>query len=148
MRELDGVVARRATLAEILPVRWDVLLPGWPAEKIRFPGEDAPAVMQIGAFADGRSIGCATVLPAPWQGEAAWQLRGMGVAHDWQKKGVGQLILAEVEDLVRTVSDVRLMWCNAREVALGFYQRLGWVVASERFHVENVGPHFKMTKRL
>jgi len=148
MREQDGVVARRATLAEILPVRWDVLLPGWPAEKIRFPGEDAPEVMQIGAFADGRTIGCATVLPAPWQGEPAWQLRGMGVAHDWQKTGVGQLILAEAEDLVRAAGDVRLMWCNAREVALGFYQRLGWVVASEWFHVENVGPHFKMTKRL
>jgi GNAT superfamily N-acetyltransferase len=148
MRERDGVVARRATLEEILPVRWDVLLPGWPAERIRFPGEDAPEVLQVGAFADQRSIGCATVLPAPWQDQPAWQLRGMGVAHDWQKRGVGELILAEVEDLVREVSDVRLMWCNAREVALGFYQRLGWVIASERFHVENVGPHFKMTKGL
>src|SRR3954452_20722979 len=114
MREQEGVVARRATLDEILPVRWEVLLPGWPAERIRFPGEDAPDVMQIGAFADGRSIGCATVLPVAWQGEPAWQLRGMGVSLDWQKKGVGQLILAEAEDLVRTTSDIRLMWCNAR----------------------------------
>ena len=148
MHERDGVVARRATFGEILQVRWDVLRPGRPIERVRFPEEDRPETIQVGAFVGDRNIGCATAIPAPWHGEPAWQLRGMGVTADWQKRGVGQLILAEVEDLVRRASDVRLIWCNAREEALGFYERQGWTLASERFHVEDVGPHFKMTKRL
>ena len=148
MRERDGVVARQATLEEIFRVRWDVLRPGRPREAACFPGDERPETIQVGAFADGRNVGCATAVQAPWQGESAWQLRGMGVTADYQKRGVGQLILAEVEELVREASDVRLIWCNAREEALGFYERQGWVIASERFHVEDVGPHFKMTKRL
>lgn len=148
MRQVDGVVARRATLEDIFQVRWDVLRPGRPIEAVRFPGDERPETIQVGAFANGRNIGCATAVPAAWLGEPAWQLRGMGVVADWQNRGVGQLILAEVEELVREASDVRLIWCNAREEALGFYGKQGWVVASERFHVEDVGPHFKMTKQL
>ena len=40
------------------------------------------------------------------------------------------------------------MWCNARTPAVGFYQRHGWVVASEEFEVKTAGPHFKMTLKL
>jgi GNAT superfamily N-acetyltransferase len=148
MRHGDGVVARRATLEEIFQVRWDVLRPGRPIERVRFPGEEVAETIHVGAFAGGRNIGCATFMPAPWDGQAAWQLRGMGVADGWQGRGVGQMILAEGEELVRAASAVRLIWCNAREEATGFYERQGWEIASERFHVEDVGPHYKMIKRL
>jgi len=36
----------------------------------------------------------------------------MGVAADWQQRGVGQRVLAEIESLVRQASDIRLIWCN------------------------------------
>ncbi len=122
--------------------------PGRPVAAAQFPGDDAPETIHVGAFVDGRNISCATATRAAWQGEPAWQLRGMGVAADWQKRGVGQRVLAEIESLVRQASGIRLIWCNGRKEAVSFYERQGWQTASEAFHIEDVGPHFKMTKQL
>ncbi|HEY7117742.1 MAG TPA: GNAT family N-acetyltransferase [Tepidisphaeraceae bacterium] len=147
MQQDDGVIARQATLEEIFQVRWDVLRPGRPIEAARFAGDDAPDTVHVGAFVEGQNIACATATRMPWQGQPAWQLRGMGVVADWQGRGVGQVVLLRIEDLVRS-SDIHQMWCNAREEAVKFYEKQGWAVASERFHIEDVGPHYKMTKRV
>jgi GNAT superfamily N-acetyltransferase len=144
---MDEVAVRRAELTEIFRLRWDVLRPGRPVEAARFPGDEAGETIHVGAFDDaGRNVGCATVTRVDWERRPAWQLRGMGVAADWQRRGVGQRVLAEIERLVREASDVRQLWCNAREEAVAFYERQGWGVASGRFHIEDVGPHYKMTK--
>jgi len=145
---MNQIIARRATLAEIFQVRWHVLRPGAPEQAARFPGDDAPETLHVGAFVGDRNICCATGTRADWQGKPAWQLRGMGVVADYQKRGVGQLVLAKLEELVRQTSDIRQLWCNAREEALGFYEKQGWRVASERFMVEDVGPHFKMVREI
>ena len=144
------VVARRATLDEIFRVRWEVLRPGRPIEAAQFPGDDAPESIHVGAFErqTGRNVACATLTRVAWQGEPAWQLRGMGVLREHQGTGVGKMLLEETERLAREASAIRLLWCNAREEAVGFYRKLGWEVASERFHIEDVGPHFKMTRRI
>jgi ribosomal-protein-alanine N-acetyltransferase len=144
----NGIVARQASLAEIFQVRWDVLRPDRPIETANFAGDDAPDTIHVGAFVDARNICCATATRAPWQNNPAWQLRGMGVVADWQKKGVGQLVLAKLEELVQQAADLPLIWCNAREEAVMFYEKQGWQVASESFYIEDVGPHFKMTKYL
>jgi predicted GNAT family N-acyltransferase len=44
--------------------------------------------------------------------------------------------------------EVRLMWCNARSPAVRFYERNGWMLASEEFVIESAGPHFKMVLKL
>ena len=143
-----GIVARRAALAEIFQVRWDVLRPRRPREAACFPGDEAPETIHVGAFDGERNVGCATATRVDWQGRPAWQLRGMGITADQRGRGVGRLLLGELEALVVAASPIRLIWCNAREEAVRFYEKQGWVVASERFHIEDVGPHFKMTKGL
>jgi GNAT superfamily N-acetyltransferase len=148
MRTTDGVVVRRAELVEIFQLRWDVLRPDRPIEAAQFPGDHAPETIHVGAFAGDRNIACATATRVDWQGQPAWQLRGMGVAAEWQKRGVGQRVLAEIESLVRQASDIRLIWCNGREEAVKFYEKQAWRVASEAFHIADVGPHYKMTKEL
>ena len=142
--------ARRATLDEIFQVRWDVLRPNRPRERAQFPGDDDPRTIHTGAFdtETGRNIACATLTRVDWLGKPAWQLRGMGVVKAYQGKGVGQRLLSTLEELARGASEIPLLWCNGRKEALGFYEKLGWVVASEEFVVEDVGPHFKMTRKL
>src|SRR6266496_5344664 len=107
MQMTDDFIARRATLAEIFQLRWDVLRPNRPIEAAQFPGDHAPQTIHVGAFANGQNIACATATRVDWQGRPAWQLRGMGVAVDWQKRGVGQRVLAETQELVRQASDIR-----------------------------------------
>ena len=145
----NGVIARRATVAEIFQLRRDVLRAGLPVETAQFPGDDSPATIHVGAFApDGRNVGCATGTLNQWDGRPAWQLRGMAVAPECQRRGVGQRVLAELKRQVRENSDVRQLWCNAREIALEFYKAQGWRIESERFVIETAGPHYKMTREI
>jgi GNAT superfamily N-acetyltransferase len=150
MNSSSDIVARRCMLEEMFQVRWEVLRPGRPIEAAQFPGDDAPETIHCGAFEGqtGRNIACATLTRVDWKGEPAWQLRGMGVVAEYQGKGVGRVLLEVLEGLAREASPIRLLWCNAREEALGFYQKQGWDIASERFHIEDVGPHYKMTRRI
>jgi GNAT superfamily N-acetyltransferase len=148
MRSTNGIVARRAELGEIFQVRWDVLRPNRPREAACFPLDDAPETIHVGAFEAERNVGCATATRVDWQGQPAWQLRGMGIAKDVRGRGVGAMMLAELEGLVVAAAPIRLMWCNAREEAVGFYEKQGWEIASEKFMIEDVGPHFKMTRQL
>jgi GNAT superfamily N-acetyltransferase len=40
------------------------------------------------------------------------------------------------------------LWCDAREVALGFYARMGFDFVSETYDVPEIGPHRMMVRRL
>lgn len=147
MRRLGDILVRQASFPEILQVRWNILRAGMPVESAHFPGDDAPETIHVGAFVEttGINVGCASFMRADWQGQPAWQLRGMAVIDALQGQGIGALLLAEAEELAR-VGPVRQLWCNAREGAVRFYLKLGWELASERFEVPTAGPHFKMTR--
>jgi GNAT superfamily N-acetyltransferase len=141
------ITARRAALAEIFQLRRDVLRAGLPEDAARFAGDDAPDTIHVGAFTspDNRNVCCATGNLNEWEGQPAWQLRGMAVAPDLQRRGVGQLTLAKLVELARAARpDVRCFWCNARVPAIPFYERQGWRVVSEEFAVPTAGPHVKM----
>ena len=68
------VVIRPALWEEIVDLRHAVLRQGLPREEALFPGDEAPTTRHCGAFLDGVTIGCATLLASQWEGEPAWQL--------------------------------------------------------------------------
>ncbi len=142
----NEIVIKYASLDEILPVRKAVIIAGTNRDTPFFPGDDAPSTLHAGVFDDTQCIGCATLLYSEWQGAPAWQLRGMGVIADRQHRGIGRALLHFLE---RTLPEKALsdgIWCNARETATPFYTREGFQVMSERFLIENVGPHYKLYK--
>ena len=134
----------------IRPLRHRVLRAGLPPETARFEGDEAQTTRHYAAVADvGEVVGCATLVASTWEGEPAWQLRGMAVADGWRGRGVGAAIVAAMEsDVASDANAPRQLWCNARVPAIPFYLRQGWVVASEEFHIPTAGPHRRMTKRL
>jgi GNAT superfamily N-acetyltransferase len=92
------------------------------------------------------AIGCLSFLPNDWEGQPAWQLRGMATAPSWRAKGVGRGLLEYAEGALRAGSPIRRLWCNARTGAAEFYEKQGWQYASSEFEIAGVGPHFRMTK--
>jgi GNAT superfamily N-acetyltransferase len=73
----------------------------------------------------------------------------MAIDEAFRGAGVGRMLLARVDEHVRTLPPPRpLMWCNARVTAIGFYQRCGWTVVSEIFDSPPAGPHVRMTRRV
>lgn len=137
---------RRAQLGEILALRHAELRPGLPRATACFDGDDAPDTWHLGAFEGDVAVGCASFVRQPWvDGADAWQLRGMATRTDRVGRGIGAALLRFAET---AIPEPRLVWCNARAAAVGFYARCGFTVESDVFDVPTVGPHRRMLRRL
>ena len=147
------LVVRAARWEEIVDLRHAVLRQGLPREEALFAGDDLPTSRHCGAFADGVAVCCATLHASEWEGEAAWQLRGMATLPEFRGKGVGRAVLEVMEADFNGHGGAgagagALCWCNARVPAVGFYETMGWRVVSGMFEIPTAGPHVKMVKRL
>ena len=138
---------RRVDLEQIIDLRHAVLRQGLPRETAIFDGDQSNDARHYGAFDGGRLVGCATVHLNHWNGDPAWQLRGMAITPTHQSRGIGSRVLSFLEtDLAHT--PVHQLWCNARVPAAPFYQKLGWTIVSDPFDIPTAGQHVKMTRRL
>ncbi len=136
----------RVALEQIIDLRHAVLRTGLPRETARFSGDDDPQTVHLAAKDGSKIVGCATILVNEWYGERACQLRGMAIDPAYQRRGIGRHMLAEV-DLISAQKGAGLLWANVRKPATEFYQKCGWVIASEEFEIPTAGPHFKMVRR-
>ena len=79
----------------------------------------------------------------PWGEEDALRLRVMGTLPEVRGQGAGAMLVARAtEEVVKRGKSV--LWCDAREVAFGFYERLGFDFMNEMFVLPDVGPHRTM----
>jgi len=132
-------------LDEVVPLRHQVLRPGLPRETAIFAGDHDASTRHFAALIGTRVVCCASLMTSAWEGEPAWQLRGMATAPELQGTGLGAILLRHIDSFV-LAHPPRMLWCNARLAAVGFYQKSGWIVCSDQFIIEDVGPHHKMTK--
>src|SRR6266487_1332521 len=151
MTSSPGVAEIRViTTGETLSLRQTVLRPGRSIAAAQFSGDDAPATRHFGAFSAGRLVGIASLFLAEMPGQsgvAAWQLRGMATAPEARGKGFGRALGAACVAFARE-NGARLLWCNARTPAVGFYRKLGFETLGGEFEIPGVGPHFRMTLQL
>ena len=90
--------------------------------------DQAPATRHWAAWMGGAVVGCASVMRL-----RGWALRGMAVAIQNQRQGIGRRLL----DVVCADVDAP-MWCNARLEVVPFYVQSGW---------NEVGPVFTMQEQ-
>jgi GNAT superfamily N-acetyltransferase len=85
-----------------------------------------PDILHRAATLDGRVVGVGRLdlQPERAKGPSA-QLRFFAVDADTRGTGVGRALLAELERLARDYR-VRYLWMEARQEALGFYERCGY----------------------
>ena len=74
------------------------------------------------------------------------RMRQFAVHADVQGQGVGSALALHAEAIAKEHGYEEIV-LHARETALGFYEKLGYVVEGERF-IEVTLPHFSMRKRL
>ncbi|UTT44053.1 GNAT family N-acetyltransferase [Exiguobacterium aurantiacum] len=129
-------------LEDVIPLRHDVLRPGQAVEACYFEGDDAETTRHYAWVEDGRVLSIATVLrqEREFSGERApLQLRGMATAKDVAGTGIGSAFL---QALHRELDDS--WWCNARAIAVRFYERNGLVTVGDAFDIPGIGPHYVM----
>ena len=97
----------------------------------------------IGAFDDGRIMGCCILTP---ESDTHIRLRQMAVRPSKQGSGIGQQIMRFAETIARD-KGYRILTMHARDTAIGFYEKQGYRVVGDQF-IEVTIPHHKMEKRL
>lgn len=150
MEETAFYTIRQIHAKETYPVRHPVLRPGLPVSTCNFDGDDAPGTFHIGVYIGEKLAGVVTMLEsdhALFGEERQFQLRGMAVLDEFQKQGLGQVLVCEAEKEVEKKGG-NFIWMNARKVAVKFYEKLGYAIASDEFIIETAGPHYVMYKPL
>ena len=71
----------------------------------------------------------------------------MATHPDHAGKGQGAAIINfAVNEL--SSQNASYIWCNARKIAIGFYEKLGFSIISAEFDIPGIGPHVNMIKHL
>ena len=104
-----------------------------------FPGDENESTIHLIALSENELIGCASLFV---DDSDAIQLRGMAVVSQWQRRGIGNRIVATAKKIA--ISKGKSLWCNARFPAIGFYERQGWIQSGPFFDIPIVGPHIVM----
>jgi GNAT superfamily N-acetyltransferase len=116
------------------------------------PGDDLPGAVHFGAVDDDGTVACTCFLyrdPCPWRpDEPARHLRQMATLPDRRGQGLGAAVIAAAVQYA-SEAGARILWCNARASAAGFYARLGFVAHGDVFTDERHSiPHFRMAREL
>src|ERR1700712_218433 len=113
------------------------------------PGEDQSGVVHLGAYEGAELLSACLIFPelCPWlPDERAWRLRGMATDPRRRGSGAGTAVLREASRIAAE-DGASLLWCLARETAVGFYLRHGWTTFQTVFDTD-LGPHQRMWLRL
>ena len=132
------------------PLRQQILRPHQPLSEMNFPGDDAPGTRHFGAWDGTQQIGIASLYEEALEGEpqsAAWRLRGMAVLTSRHGRGIGKQLVEHCAEYARKQRGA-LIWCNAREVALPFYEKLRFECLLGPFEIPGIGAHFLLIRRL
>ena len=140
----------RISAEETHSVRLAVLRADTPTKEVSFPQDHAPGATHLGVRIDGELVATSTWVPhdAPDGTSPALQLRGMATSAHLQGSGIGASLIAAGRVHAAQVGAVAV-WANARDRALAFYEREGFVVIGDGF-VDAVTqlPHHVVIARL
>ena len=141
---------REIASSETYAVRHPVLRPAKPVETCRFDGDDLGSTTHFGLFENGELAGVASLFqnkhPA-FPDFRQFQLRGMAVLDDYQGRSFGRDLIVAVEDKARRAA-AEVIWFNAREIAVGFYEKMGYKLTGKPFQIGEIGTHYVMFKRM
>ncbi len=85
--------------------------------------------------------------PPPWpEPRRSVRLRGMAVDPERRGEGIGRRLVEAAVARLRA-DHAEVLWANARDTAVGFYERMGWRVVGDGF-VEIGIPHHAMVIEL
>jgi GNAT superfamily N-acetyltransferase len=139
--------------ADILPL-WQNLWPSTeniqPYNKFRFmtTQEDARIprgpVYYIGAYDSNNIVGCISCYSTS---ELGFRVRGIYVDPNYQRKGIGRLLLSAVDSRAQE-SGHTFVWGYPRQSSWGLYEKCGYMRLSNWFNDFTYGPNAWAMKTL
>lgn len=146
----DSIQIKEISSLETYSVRHPVLREGRPIEDCSFDGDDLSTTFHLGLFYEDVLVGVASFMKnnhALFLDDNQYQLRGMAVLKTYQGKQLGDILFLHGEKLLKT-KNVTLLWFNAREIAVNFYNRNGCNTIGRPFEIKGIGTHYVMFKKI
>ena len=139
-----------AEWATYYALRYAVLRQPWqqPPGSERVPADDEPGTIHALLLAEtsGPPAALAVGMLQP-TGFGQGQIRFMAVAPEATGQGLGQCVVDYLEAQARAMG-LREIVLHSREAAVGFYEKLGYVVVEPSHLLFNEIQHFLMRKQL
>ena len=135
---------------ETYPIRQIVLRPNRPLETCFFQGDEWKTTFHFGLFFEEKLVGIISLFKnnhADFPEINQYQIRGMAVLPEYQKFGFGKR-LVEHSEVFLSKQKTNFIWFNAREVAVDFYKKQGYILIGDAFDIPDVGVHYVMYKSL
>ncbi len=140
----------RIKAIDTYPIRHKMLRPSGTVEDCMFQGDHDELTFHLGAFVDKKLVSVASFYfeKHPAFSEAyQYRLRGMATLPEYQGQGYSSALLRTAFPVIKQ-NQCSLLWCNAREKALGFYKKVGFVASGELFSIPNIGKHMLMSVKI
>ncbi|MDQ7917489.1 GNAT family N-acetyltransferase [Mesonia sp. MT50] len=145
-----NIEIKEVDVAVVLSIRQEVLRNGKPIRMCKMQGDELPSSIHLGLFYENKLAGITSLMVEAhpeFPDLSQLRLRGMAVLPEFQKKKLGKLLMEEAIS-VSQKKHADILWFNAREAAVGFYEKFGFSVRGNLFNIKDVGDHFLMYKEL
>lgn len=139
---------KKISAEETFPIRLEVLRKNSPLP-YQFNGDFDPETFHLGVFKNKHLIAVSSYMKVKkedFKGKQ-YQLRGMATLEDFQGIGAGKLMVEEAIEILNA-QKIDCLWCNARVVAVSFYEKNGFKTVGALFDIPHIGPHYLMVKDL
>lgn len=129
---------------ETYPLRLEVLWPHF--DKLDQCGIDIDEVegtFHIGALKDGEIVSIGTFLVQKnekFDAKIQYRLRAMASSPKVKGQNFGKKVIGFAKEELKS-RNIELLWCDARKVALGFYEKMGFTIVGDYYDVPKIGPH-------
>lgn len=125
-------------------LRWRILRKRWNQPKGSEKDELEGQSIHLMACEKGKPLGAGRV---HFNSSKEAQIRYMAVEEGLQGKGIGTIILKELEKSAKRKGANHII-LNARQSAVGFYKKQGYRIVGKASTLFGVIPHYKMRKKL
>ena len=144
---------KKINFLETILVRHAVLRANQDIITCQFDGDELETTIHFGCFLENNLVGVASLyfkncdlLKDDKKTSSQYQIRGMAVLENYQKMGIGKLLIDQCEKYVQEKhGDV--IWFNARVAAVAFYEKVHYQKFGKVFIIENIGEHISMCRR-
>tara|TARA_B110000116_G_scaffold265952_1_gene275945 strand:+ start:3985 stop:4422 length:438 start_codon:yes stop_codon:yes gene_type:complete len=135
---------------EVRPLRHLVLRPNLPVETTHYELDHHKETIHLACIMNEKIISISTFYPEndpELKSKNGYRLRGMATHPEYRRMSAATKLMLECFRLLKD-QKCDVLWCNARLIAVDFYQSLGFKKIGPEFDMKDIGPHYKMWKPL
>ena len=144
------VEIKKVVAEDVRPLRHSELRKGQDFSTTSYIEDYEAGTFHMACIVDEKIVTCASYYPEKSikiKSNRAYRLRGMATDSQFQRKGYASDLMEEsFKELKKR--DCDMVWCNARLVAVDFYQSVGFKITGDLFDIAGIGPHYYMHKEI